>query len=306
MKKPEEERTWADFEIGLSIYTQNFQENNISLFLDCYEDAMLMLQEYIELQMNETSEDIVSGQNKSFCEGLLHFANELSDAEKRSIQSMLPSHTNQNIAFRFISFNYTPILDRFVKVGAAQKLASWTFGSTTLHASIDANVLHVHGQLNNDPLMGVSDKRQIKNKALRENEELQQILVKPTASEALGELSQENAKNWIDNSNIICLWGLSIGESDSMWWESIMEWLGKSEANRLIVFWHTNGKVTKKLHTKVLQEKNAIREKLLGYSAYTREQMGSIKKKIYVVFDAQKTLRVSLKKKSKELAASTL
>lgn len=302
MNKPENERTWADFELGLGIYTKHFDVDTISQFWDCYEDAMLKLHEYIELQMRQVSSSISSEEKTRFCKGLLQISEELTEAEKEDITHILPGRANQGVKYQFISFNYTTILDGFVKTASSQEITSWINGSTRYSAKVNPNVLHVHGQLNNNPLMGVGNKLQIENKGLREA--LQEYLIKPMASAALGDLSQEKAKKFISQSNIICLWGLSLGKTDSQWWEAIMEWLGQNESNRLIVYWFTGGKVTKMLHTKLLREKEKICDRLFGYSALTTEQMNEMRKRIFIVFDTQKVLRISLQKNSK-LAVAT-
>lgn len=302
LKKPKEERTWADFELGLGMYTKFFNEDTISQFWDCYEDAMLKLQEYIDLQMEQVSFVISSEEKTSFCKGLLQISDELTEAEKENISHMLPGRANQGVRYQFISFNYTSVLDGFAKAASSQELTAWINGGTRYSAQVNPNVLHVHGKLDNNPLMGVGDKLQIENKDLREA--LQEYFIKPMASAAVGDLSQEKPKTLISESNIICLWGLSLGKTDSQWWEAVMEWLGKKESNRLIVYWFTGGKVTKRLHTTLLREKEKICDELFRYSALTTEQMNEIRKRIFIVFDTQKVLRISLQKNAK-LAVGT-
>ena len=36
-----DERTWADFELGLGAYTANFTKETVEEFLDCFEDAQM-------------------------------------------------------------------------------------------------------------------------------------------------------------------------------------------------------------------------------------------------------------------------
>ena len=39
----------------------------------------------------------------------------------------------------------------------------------------------------------------------------------------------------INQSNIIYIFGMSLGDTDKIWWERIKEWLEKSSDNRLII-----------------------------------------------------------------------
>lgn len=297
LNKPKEIRNWADFELGLGMYTNKFNQDTLSQFWDCYEDAMLKLHEYIEIQMRQVSTAISSEEKNKFCKSLLEISDELADAESADISKMLPGRANQDVRYQFISFNYTSILDNFVKAASSQSLASWSIAGKGYSAKVAPKVLHVHGQLNNNPLMGVGHKLQIANQNLREA--FQQNLLKSMAAEALGDLSQEKAKKCIHESDIVCLWGLSLGETDSQWWETIMEWLGEKESNRLIIYWYTGGEVTRRLHTQFLREKEKLCNKLFGYSCFTNEQMHEMRKRIYIVFDTKRMLRISLPKNRK-------
>lgn len=303
MKKPLKDRTWADFELGLGEYTKYFQKSTLGRFVDCYEDAVTNLQKYIELQIEGKVKNIASAQKEAFSRGLLKFPDELPDVPREMINQLLPPQIKEDIWYRFISFNYTAVLDEFVKATSTISLTHWTKGAT-YYAKVDPNVLHIHGSIDDMPLMGVNDKEQIKNDELREDIDLQQYLVKPVASSALGELVQQKAKEWIQKSNIICLWGLSIGETDSQWWKEIMGWLSKDKAHQLVVFWYTGGKVTKRLHTKILKERKKVLGKLFSYSTYTSQEIEELQKRINVVIDTQKVLRVTLSNKEKELVVS--
>lgn len=301
MKKPLEERTWADFELGLGRYTANFSPETVDHFIECYEDAVTNLQRYIELQIENKVQDISSSQKDTFAKSILSFTDELPDASKVAMSSILPGKISENVWFRFISFNYTHILDKFVEAVASTPLITWS-SKFSYAAQADPRVLHIHGSINDLPLMGVNDVGQIENSNLQRDNELQQCIIKPLASSVLGETVQAQAKQRIKQSTIICLWGLSIGDTDAQWWEEIMDWLSKDKAKQLIVFWYTGGKVTKRLHTKILKARQEIYKKLFDYSSFTREEMEEAKKRIHIVFDTQKVLRVSLPEK--ELSSS--
>lgn len=49
-------------------------------------------------------------------------------------------------------------------------------------------------------------------------------------------------KNVIDSSEVICIFGMSIGVTDKMWWEYIAKWLKAGHKRRLIIFEKRKGK----------------------------------------------------------------
>lgn len=162
MKKPLEERTWADFELGLGRYTANFSPETVDHFIECYEDAVTNLQRYIELQIENKVQDISSSQKDTFAKSILSFTDELPDASKVAMSSILPGKISENVWFRFISFNYTHILDKFVEAVASTPLITWS-SKFSYAAQADPRVLHIHGSINDLPLMGVNDVGQIEN-----------------------------------------------------------------------------------------------------------------------------------------------
>jgi len=46
----------------------------------------------------------------------------------------------------------------------------------------------------------------------------------------------EKAQKIIDDSGCICIFGMSFGKTDLMWWKYIFEWLKKSSKHRLVLY----------------------------------------------------------------------
>ena len=70
----------------------------------------------------------------------------------------------------------------------------------------------------------------------------------------------------INSSNIICLFGVSIGETDTRWWKHICEWL-KNTNHRLVVFWYDN-KMTNDNISLLQKMRNewSVKNKILEYA----------------------------------------
>ena len=56
------------------------------------------------------------------------------------------------------------------------------------------------------------------------------------------DLNIEAAQNIIDNSFVICVYGMSFGRTDKMWWERLIAWLRGSKERVLILCAHEEGK----------------------------------------------------------------
>ena len=47
---PADEKTWADFELGLGEYTANFTKDTVDKFIECYGDAQENIAAYLKEQ----------------------------------------------------------------------------------------------------------------------------------------------------------------------------------------------------------------------------------------------------------------
>ena len=108
---------------------------------------------------------------------------------------------------------------------------------------INKEVNHIHGMLTQDLILGLDNVEQILNERLRSNPKLANYIIKSAVNIALGEKKIETAKDIIDKSKYVCLFGLSIGDTDGMWWSYLIDWLKRDKDNRLVLFVNKNTNV---------------------------------------------------------------
>lgn len=141
-------------------------------------------------------------------------------------------------------------------------------------------IIHIHGKID-EPLIGVNDKMQIKNENLRENEEVQECLVKPKLNEMLAHAIDEKAISLIKGATVICIYGHSLGDSDNLWWELVGERL-KSDC--IVIYFVYNPKEDVRP-----QELNNIRRKyknkLLSKTNLSEEEKIIAFDKIYIALN---------------------
>lgn len=89
-------------------------------------------------------------------------------------------------------------------------------------------------------------------------------------------------KKIIDNSKYVCLFGLSIGDTDKMWWSYIIEWLKRSKDNRLVLFVNKNTNVQLSGQEKI-RFRDANREIMLDRSQTASETMEQVRNRIIVI-----------------------
>ncbi|MPM68475.1 hypothetical protein SDC9_115408 [bioreactor metagenome] len=104
-------------------------------------------------------------------------------------------------------------------------------------------VLHIHGKINSSPIMmGVNDYSQISNqRLLKANRRCERALIKPLSSPSYYPERKLELIDIIDESSIICIYGMSLGRTDDNWWREIALWLLRGRKNHLIIFaWDPN------------------------------------------------------------------
>lgn len=228
---------WSDMELALGQCTEKIKDK--SEFWACETDLEKCLLNYLEEQMKRI--DIADEQKQrdigfEMRYSLTDFYKNFPDNIKSHISEMI-SDKNEQIEYSFITFNYTDAFEKCLNAVEKQCMDEpW--------AEIDKTVLHIHGTTKSrDMVLGVNDESQIADKEFRNNILDRQRFIKEEIIKHNGNANKEKACEIIDSSSIICIFGMSIGKTDKLWWQYIAKWLKNDEDRRLIIFakdWKTN------------------------------------------------------------------
>ena len=85
--------------------------------------------------------------------------------------------------------------------------------------------------------LGVNDVNQINSGFLKNDAEFLDTFIKRRMNNSIGQRKTEHAQKLIEDSHIICIFGMSIGSTDKMWWEEIVKWLNRSDNNKLVIYY---------------------------------------------------------------------
>lgn len=298
---PDEEKTWADFELGLGKYTAEFTPNRAFQFLDCYEDAQGGIVQYLKEQEAKCNVGAVSDDSLGiFADSILNFYQELSDLEKIAVNAVCNGVQNENREISFISFNYTGILGEILKRLPSTILKKWRNGSYEHTCTLNPNIIHVHGTITEFPIIGVDADGQIVNQELLATPQFREIMIKAECVNALGRLWHRQAEELISQSRIVCVFGMSLGETDAKWWRKLAQWL-KADGNRhVVIYWYDRNPPNGVSIRKQLEGKNRVIEKLLSYSSLTDTEKNTVKSRIHVIINTNKFLKIPRAEITKE------
>ena len=217
--------TWADFELQMGIHSKDFTGSTAEVdFLACFEDFIVKFNDYIIKECDSVDWINITSEIRSlFRDSILNYY----DYAKQTNQYDILANTSK---LNFLQFNYTDIFDNLLIASFVKE-----------HGSITN--LHVHGTMGIDGhiTMGVDNKEQIANGLIRQNETIGTAFVKPNYLNFVEGLNvnsesvRDTAIEIIDKSEVICVFGASIGETDKFWWEKVGDWL-KAKQGKIIIY----------------------------------------------------------------------
>ena len=305
---PAEEKTWADFELGLGKYTANFTPDNVDEFVDCLEDAQASIREYLRIEqgifaVDQFTDDSIS----SLRLRLKDFYTELPEIERDDVINSINSTQNEHREIQFITFNYTDSLEKILEHIPDERFGDWSYGATQYGYKLSKNVHHVHGSVNEFPVLGVNDESQIENKQLLNTPQFRDYLIKSSNITALGMRWHSYAENQISQSRIVCLYGMSLGATDAKWWRKLAQWLKASGNRHLILYWYMRNPPNRIMTIRHLKTITWVKDKFLSFSEQLSEtDKQNIKSRIHVVINSQNFLGLDKKpKKGKVLTSAS-
>lgn len=244
---------WSDFEIQMGKFTEQIQpcgKLSLSDYSYCIEDFRNALMEYLLKEEKRLNNNFVNRNDAVSYRAIGYPFQFMRKGSRNRLEKYISNYIEESIEYNFIVFNYTHTFEEFLSPFGYNVagydddgLMHWTEENNEDSVVFDkiGKVIHVHGELGEPILLGVNDNNQVINTNLTVNEEFIYSYVKPIANKMLGEQLDEDAKKVISESDIIFIYGMSLGESDKIWWQQIVELVCDKVDNRehfLVVFWY--------------------------------------------------------------------
>ncbi len=234
----EDHETWADFESALGDYTEKFTAKTKGTLLSQVKDFEEEFISYLKDQENllafeENKKEI----ENVMCTALFGYVTtetfSLGDFE--SLNNLYKGNSTGTFVHNFINFNYTNVLKKCLKYVPKNVISDNKYSNFHRDDKI-GNIVHVHGDFSTYPIIGVNDISQIKNKELASDPRFVKRFVKPTMNQNLKTNNDAKAMSLIDNSTIVCVYGMSFGKTDKKWWSKLIAWLSASSGRHLVIF----------------------------------------------------------------------
>ena len=212
-------KNWSDFEEGMARYAADL-DSEVD-FIECIKDFRNYLQKYLKQEENKfieyvsNNEDIKPLLIEEMRKSVLDYYSKMTPRISNIIKDI---HTRSSNNTNFISFNYTNTFDYLINLA---------FGTE--------KVFHIHGKLDKYLIMGMDNEKQV-NSSYTLTARGKQAFVKTYFNNEFDPNKMRIAKDRIERAEVICAFGLSLGESDLTWRNAILNSLNNLGNHHLFLF----------------------------------------------------------------------
>ncbi len=228
-------RLWSEFETALAQWTYSFSVSDINKYIKLLECISSCSKELL---------DTKSASAPPLERNLIHRFFGLISCVLSEYKDYLPKSILWTA--RFVSFTHTDILSSYVR---RYKRLHWT----------DNRAVHINPKVivyaPSRFIWGVSRETEIAcpilntpqtntRKATYALRNLSDSLIKGQADKSYFGRIRDEFEKQIESSDVVCIFGMSIGNSDRVWWDFIFRWLNADLRHILIIFCHDVNKVS--------------------------------------------------------------
>ncbi|MDE7070744.1 MAG: bacteriophage abortive infection AbiH family protein [Clostridia bacterium] len=271
---------WSDLEIELGKYSKNFNKKNEQEFIELLYDIQDNLADYLDKQdLDFTISD--ADKRKTFAD-LINYERYLTERERRNFSNYLTKTDNH---INIITYNYTKTFEKLYDwEGSSKLIGNKAIAGYSYKVSMDS-VEHIHGTTSNNMLLGVNDSSQILSEDLKGSLKTLRSFVKTEMNLNAGTLRDEHCVSIIGKADIICIYGMSFGETDKYWWHIIGDRLIKS--NAILVIFNVDEVIPSRRSYAQIDNKDVIIEKFLSHLDIEETVKLNISKRIFVCLNSR-------------------
>ncbi|MBC2149693.1 AbiH family protein [Listeria booriae] len=225
---------WSDFEFEMGQCT--FQtEFNVDEYMNSLEEFRNDFEDYLIEEGSKVEQPRID-------ETLFSFIQDMKEGDRETIERLYENVASPDTIVNFVNFNYTELLDKAVFD------VEWNRVANELNTMIKRTVIgranfgklyHIHEKINDGAFLGVNDEGQLD--AIKFTEESLEVLIKPNLIDAYNSYRIEEVEKIILESDLIIIFGMSLGDTDKIWWQKIIQSLYHKSNQRLVIHSYNPG-----------------------------------------------------------------
>ena len=268
---------WSDMELALGAVTKNY--NSASDYEAVYMDVYRHLMVYIDYAYKHSSVSQFANPSQTLYLDLtkpwLHLVKSDIEAVEKTFKRITDNHV------KILSFNYTDTFNRLSDIGMKSNAILGMDAHTTYR--FDGCTQIHHAISSKDIILGVDNPSQIANSELANEEIVRNLLVKPQTNQGLGTLVDRDSRDAIAKSDIISIYGVSLGATDKSWWEEIGKRI-KTNLDVIILFFPFVKEIDQVAEIQKPTLRSNYKKKLMDAIGIDKSNYKNYEKRIYVNF----------------------
>lgn len=283
-----EKDLWSFAERAFGKYTNNFsnEENGAEDFCECHEDFCNKLADYLDNEENKLTFGKDNTEiSRKFANAISNYHKSFREAQQIQIDQSA-NNFGEEFVYSFINFNYTKTLDKFIKLIISTDLLGQRTVNNFAYNNRIGQVFHVHGYTDQDMILGVDNEGQIDNLKLFDDKSdwLKKQIIKQQTNEMNERFMDSKVKNLIELSDLIYIYGMSIGETDALWWKRIGDRMQQNQNVRLIIYTY-DAPPKQRILTRYHMFEDEIKSQFVEYMDFSEEIKKDIKSRIHIDSD---------------------
>ena len=243
-------KNWSDFEMGMAEYAKTLSSEEE--LVECVRDFKDYMVKHLQSENDKIAKLIADK------EDYRNVANEFSRSIKKFYEGLIPNDAsqikemmNQGCDYQYITFNYTDAFDSLLEI--ERKYNRRWF----------SNLIHVHGQLGKDVVMGIDNEEQLHGASFALTRKGRRAFVKTFFNEHFDTSRVKLARQAIIESDIICVYGFAMGETDNTWVWLLSDWLLRDVNHHLVAFKYDSPKLGAHNYDQIMDAEDELKVEMM-------------------------------------------
>ena len=256
--------TWGDFEMAMAEKAKEFEDEDS--FIECLRDFKLYMVSHLEKEQQRFQSRTAVGKDvrgRCIDETTKSIEKFYTGLRPNVVNEFIRLGANSNPEYRFVSFNYTNAFDYVLSPFAGE-------------------VIHIHGRLGSDIVLGADNIGQVTDLPYKTTKRFERAFIKPEFNKIYDNSRFKKAKSIIDGSDIICIYGMSLGKSDLSWTKQLKNWLLAHKNNHLVYFVYDEHEFNKSNWDAIIDEEENRIASLLGKICESGDEMSQIFDQVHI------------------------
>lgn len=244
-------QTWGDFEIAMAHHAKNFKKEED--FISCVRDFKMYMSDHLQNEQKSFIAKLEECGKKFFANEMVKSLRSFYVGQTPNVRNAINQIGNINRAFfQFVTFNYTNVLERLL------------YGIPLEPFFVKhERPIHIHGIINSDIVLGADNISQLGQLPFKITRKLERAFIKPKFNLQYDKTRVEETQRAIDQADIICIYGMSLGESDKTWIDKISSWLIDNDSHHLIYYHYSDKSFQGWEIDKKMDKEDELKESLL-------------------------------------------